>query len=83
MVWQYEKYIQEAHRQLENTLYYTELHTNPLHHMKEELTALLNRARDGGWINIYEHCFLSCEHPGLATFYITQGSQRTEGQSSR
>ncbi len=70
VVWHYDKYIQEAHRQLQNNIYYTELPSNPLSTMKEQLDSLLTRVRDNGWINTAEYGFLSCEHPRLATFYM-------------
>ena len=72
VVWGYAKYVLEANRQLQDTQYYrpTELSSKPFLQMKEELTALLHRAKDCGWINTHEYGFLLCEHPRIATFYM-------------
>lgn len=66
----YNKYLNEAHRQLKNPNYYQELSFNPLSSMKCDLTALLNRAKDAGWINESEYGFLMCEHPRMPAFYM-------------
>lgn len=38
--------------------------------MKCDLTALLDKAKDAGWINESEYGFLKCEYLRIAAFYI-------------
>lgn len=64
-----DRYITEAHRQL-NTRYYDRLHTNPLPGLKKEFDALLQRALDEGSITANECGFLTVEHPVMAAFYL-------------
>ena len=50
VVWGRDQYIQEAHNQLHNAEYYTPLLSNPLDHMTQELTDILNDAVGQKWI---------------------------------
>lgn len=66
----YEKYVNEAFRQLKNPHYYEELKTNPLPRMKLELASPLDSAKEARWITDNEYDFLTCEHPSMAVFYM-------------
>uniref|UniRef100_A0A8C6WK09 Uncharacterized protein n=1 Tax=Neogobius melanostomus TaxID=47308 RepID=A0A8C6WK09_9GOBI len=64
-----EKYINEAHRQL-NTRHYERLLNNPLPDMKRQFDLLIKEAHELEIINDNEFVFLTVEHPVLAAFYL-------------
>lgn len=64
-----DKYITEAHRQL-NTRYYERLFSNPLPALKKEFDTFLQGALQNGHITPAELGFLTVEHPVTAAFYL-------------
>lgn len=64
-----DKYIKEAHRQL-NTRHYERIYSNPLPEMKRQFDILIKEAYELGTINDNEFGFLTVEHPVVAAFYF-------------
>lgn len=70
VVWGYDQYTEEAHRQLGDTTSYIPLNINPTETLVEELKTILTDARDDDLISTQELDFLFRPYPRIASFHL-------------
>ncbi|CAJ0965918.1 unnamed protein product [Ranitomeya imitator] len=70
VLWPHSLYLEEAHRQLNNSRYYRKLPSDPTAVFAGKFRQLLERARDLGVISHHEFDFMWVEAPVTATFYM-------------